>query len=62
MPTLLIAGEADEAYVNDMRRMADLIPNSELVIIPGTGHAIHREYPDMLVKTIERFVQQEAAV
>jgi pimeloyl-ACP methyl ester carboxylesterase len=46
VPTLLIAGERDQAApARTMQRMADAIPGSRIVVIPGAGHMIHLEQP-----------------
>jgi len=36
--------------------MKELIPNSELVIIEGAGHAITSEAPEELNNAIEKFI------
>jgi len=47
VPTLLIAGERDQAApLKTMQRMTEAIPGARLVVIPGTGHMIHLEQPD----------------
>jgi 2-succinyl-6-hydroxy-2,4-cyclohexadiene-1-carboxylate synthase len=43
IPVLLIAGESDQKFVNNARRMNDLLPNSELHIMNGVGHTCHLE-------------------
>ena len=46
VPTLLIAGERDQAApLKTMQRMAETIPGSRLVVIPGAGHMLHLERP-----------------
>jgi pimeloyl-ACP methyl ester carboxylesterase len=45
-PTLLIAGELDQAApLKTMQRMAEAIPGAKIVVIPGAGHMIHLEQP-----------------
>jgi 2-succinyl-6-hydroxy-2,4-cyclohexadiene-1-carboxylate synthase len=56
MPSLRIAGGATPAYLADMRRMAETMPNAQLEVFPETGHAVHREWPERLVEVVERFV------
>ncbi|MGK7868468.1 alpha/beta fold hydrolase [Falsiroseomonas sp. E2-1-a20] len=47
VPTLLIAGERDQAApLKTMQRMAETIPGARIVVIPGAGHLIHLEAPD----------------
>lgn len=46
-PTLLIAGELDQAApLKTLRRMAEAIPGARLVVVPGAGHMVHLERPD----------------
>jgi pimeloyl-ACP methyl ester carboxylesterase len=46
VPTLLIAGERDQAApLKTMQRMAETIAGSRLVVIPGAGHMVHLERP-----------------
>lgn len=46
VPTLLIAGERDQAApLKTMQRMAEAIPGARLVVIPGAGHLLHLERP-----------------
>ena len=47
LPVLLIAGEKDEiAMLPDQHRLAALLPDGTLEVIPGVGHLIHYETPD----------------
>ena len=43
MPVLLIAGGKDGKFVGINHRMSAAIPNSELRLVPGAGHAVHLE-------------------
>lgn len=45
-PTVLIAGERDQAApLKTMQRMAEAIPGARIIVIPGAGHLIHLEKP-----------------
>jgi len=44
-PVTLIAGERDEKFAAIARRMHSLLPQSELRLIDGAGHAPHIEQP-----------------
>ncbi len=48
VPVLLITGESDKIYAARMRTMASILPQATLRILPGCGHAVHRERPDAL--------------
>lgn len=43
MPVLLIAGENDEKFINNARRMHAVIPNCQLHIMADVGHTCHLE-------------------
>lgn len=45
MPVTLVAGEHDEKFRAVAERMAGSIPQAEVVVVPGTGHAVHLEEP-----------------
>lgn len=46
MPVLLIAGELDTKFTAIARSMAQALPQSQLRIVPGVGHAVHLERPE----------------
>ncbi len=45
IPVLLITGELDQKFCAIARQMAQQLPQSQLHIIPGAGHAVHLERP-----------------
>ncbi len=45
-PTLLLCGELDTKFVDLAGQMARRLPNSQLIVLPDTGHAAHLEQPD----------------
>ncbi|WP_439599249.1 alpha/beta fold hydrolase [Falsiroseomonas sp.] len=46
VPTVLIAGERDQAApLKTMQRMAAAIPGARIIVIPDAGHLIHLEKP-----------------
>lgn len=45
VPTLIICGELDEPFLEPSQRMHQTIPDSELVVIAGTGHTPILEKP-----------------
>ncbi|MFC9332918.1 alpha/beta fold hydrolase [Arthrobacter sp. NPDC057009] len=62
LPVLLIAGEKDEiALLRDQHRLAGLLPDATLEIIPGVGHLIHYETPEPAAEFIRRFLKDHPA-
>jgi pimeloyl-ACP methyl ester carboxylesterase len=60
-PTLVMTGELDGwAGPEQHRAIADAIPNSELVIVPGAGHMIQIEAPDAVNTAIARWLERPA--
>jgi 2-succinyl-6-hydroxy-2,4-cyclohexadiene-1-carboxylate synthase len=45
MPTAILAGERDGAYVEAAERMAAAIPGSRLIVVRGAGHRLALEAP-----------------
>lgn len=58
VPTLLICGELDAKFVQIGRRMSELLPESELAVMPGVGHAVHLEAPDLCAGTVADFMHR----
>jgi pimeloyl-ACP methyl ester carboxylesterase len=57
VPTLLIYGEADtQAPVSYGERYHELIPNSTLEVLPGVGHFVHIDRPQVVNTAITRFL------
>jgi len=48
MPTAVIAGERDRRYAELAERLSGAIAGSELMILPGAGHALPRSAPGEL--------------
>jgi 2-succinyl-6-hydroxy-2,4-cyclohexadiene-1-carboxylate synthase len=46
IPVLLIAGELDTKFTAIAHSMVQALPQSELHIVPGAGHAVHLERPE----------------
>ena len=51
--TTLIVGERDSNCVQSAQRMQSLLPNSQLEVISGAGHALVLEAPHELALLIE---------
>jgi 2-succinyl-6-hydroxy-2,4-cyclohexadiene-1-carboxylate synthase len=55
-PVLLLAGELDGKFVAVNREMAAAMPQASLLIVPGAGHTIHLEQPQLFRDAVERFL------
>lgn len=62
LPVLLVAGEKDEiATLPDQHRLAALLPDGVLKVIPGVGHLIHYETPGPAAGFIRCFLKDHPA-
>ncbi len=60
VPTLLIVGELDGLSPPSVSaRMADEIPGSQLVVIPGAGHMSSMEEPDLFNTSVTEFLARQ---
>jgi pimeloyl-ACP methyl ester carboxylesterase len=62
-PTLIIAGERDTftpAWLS--HRMHLLIPEAELMVVPGGSHVVPIEIPELVNLRIERFLESRVAL
>ncbi|NVM18643.1 MAG: alpha/beta fold hydrolase [Candidatus Lokiarchaeota archaeon] len=58
-PTLILAGSKDKMAMPGMiQSMHEEIPNSQLEIIPGVGHAFNIESPEETNRIIWNFIQE----
>lgn len=55
VPTLIAVGDEDEPCLDPALLMKRTIPTSQLVVFPGTGHALNLEEPDMFNAMLDRF-------
>ena len=60
-PTLLLLGEHEVIYDRHagLNRARTLIPNLETAIIPGAGHALNFDQPEMVNTRILEFLQKD---
>lgn len=57
VPTLIIGCEQDHITpLEEQRRLAELMPNAELVILPRTGHAAFYERPELFASIMMGFM------
>jgi 2-succinyl-6-hydroxy-2,4-cyclohexadiene-1-carboxylate synthase len=52
VPVRLIAGARDEKFAALARRMHELLPRADLVIVPDCGHAPHLERPQAFLEAL----------
>ena len=61
-PTLFIAGEEDLICPPaDVKKFADLIPDSQMVIFPEAGHLLSLEHPDKFAQIICDFLLEKGS-
>ena len=58
VPTLIVCGELDAKFVEIGLRMSELLPESELAVVPGVGHAVHLEAPDLCADIVADFTHR----
>jgi len=58
VPTLFIAGEFDEATPSSTRDFSRLVPGSEFVMIPRSGHLTMHDNPSALLAAVRTFLAQ----
>ncbi len=55
-PVLLVVGELDVKFVEVAERMVSAMLDARLVIVPGAGHTVHLERPDVWVTEVGSFL------
>lgn len=58
VPTLILVGEEDEPALEPSRFMHKVIPDSKLVVFPGTGHTLNLEEPARFNQAVLEFLAQ----
>jgi non-heme chloroperoxidase len=57
-PTLIMWGEHDALFPREeQERLAEAIPDATLKVYPETGHAVHWERPEEVVRDLEEFMK-----
>jgi len=54
VPVTLIAGERDAKFRAIAERMAELLPDATLHVVPGAGHAVQLEAPEAVAELLAR--------
>ncbi len=55
LPVLLIAGQLDKKFSILARQMAQALPQAQLCIVPGAGHTVHMEQPEVFDAVVKDF-------
>jgi 2-succinyl-6-hydroxy-2,4-cyclohexadiene-1-carboxylate synthase len=55
-PTLLLTGELDVKFEAIASRMADRVPSVRRRSVPGSGHAVHLEAPELWLREVRGFL------
>jgi pimeloyl-ACP methyl ester carboxylesterase len=55
-PVLVIAGEHDVVRPEHTRELASLLPKGRLWIVPGASHSVMMEQPQLVNRTVARFL------
>jgi pimeloyl-ACP methyl ester carboxylesterase len=59
-PTLVMCGELDQVTpVSESQIFHELIPNSEFVIVPNTGHLCYQEDPKLFNQSVLNFLKKQ---
>jgi 2-succinyl-6-hydroxy-2,4-cyclohexadiene-1-carboxylate synthase len=52
MPVVLVVGERDQKFRAIAEETAGEIPEAEVVVVPGAGHAVHLEAPRLVAEIV----------
>jgi 2-succinyl-6-hydroxy-2,4-cyclohexadiene-1-carboxylate synthase len=52
VPVALVVGERDEKFTALASQMASQLPDAQVIVVPGAGHAVHLEAPDAVAAVI----------
>ena len=62
-PTLVIHGEEDAmASITNARMLAERIPDAELAIVPGAGHAYPLEEPEASLQILKQWLERRGEI
>lgn len=62
MPTLVVAGAADLRFGATGVAMARALPHATLSLVPGAGHAVHLEQPEVTARIVTTWLDRTEAV
>lgn len=55
VPTLILTGDEDHVCIDTSLYLKRLLPAAGLSIVPGTGHAVNVEEPELFNRTLDSF-------
>lgn len=58
VPTLVLIGEVDDAFLEPSHELAEAIPGAELVVLPGGGHSPQFESPTAWAEALHAFLNR----
>ncbi len=59
LPTLFIhGGKSDYIVEDDKEEIQEIFPQAEFVVIPGSGHWLHADNPDLFYSHVMEFLQK----
>ncbi|MFZ5858031.1 MAG: alpha/beta fold hydrolase [Chloroflexota bacterium] len=57
LPTLVITGDDDRIVPTEQSlKLADELPNAQLVVVPQCGHVPHEEHPELFMQAVTDFL------
>ncbi|MGA9762832.1 MAG: alpha/beta hydrolase [Gaiellaceae bacterium] len=57
-PLLMIAGEHDQGVIDESKKLVELAPDAELVIVPGANHLVSFQRPDVVNPVLLGFLER----
>jgi len=59
VPVIILAGSSDQMVdvKGNAWRLAEALPNGELVLVEGTGHKLHHTHPDVVMDAIDEVME-----
>lgn len=61
-PTLVLAGEHDEATPETWQPFLDEVSDVRSVVIPDASHSSHLEQPEIMLRVVEKFISEHEGV
>lgn len=58
IPTLVLAGAADERFAREAQSLAATMPRARWSLVPGAGHAAHLHQPALTAALVEDFLDR----